>query len=309
MTALFGGVSQGAAELRRHLEDTPREYVHRMILLSDGLANVGPSSPNDLARLGVSLAKEGISISTVGLGPSYNEELMTRLARSSDGNTYYVQHSRDLPEVFSEELGDVLNVTARGVFVRVECPPNVRPVRTLGREATIRGQTVELRLNQLYGGQERFLLLEIEIPAGRPNQEMPLLKAIVNYENMLSQQPETASTTLAARFSASEEEVRQNINPQVFNQVMLNRAAEARIQAVELMEAGRRDEALGVMNANVNDLRQWGELLDLDDLTTESQRLEEQEAGLRSRGLTPESRKQIYTEAEQEKMQQRYRNR
>ena len=44
-TALFGGVSQGAAEVRKHLGD---DYVQRIILLSDGLANVGPSSPDDL---------------------------------------------------------------------------------------------------------------------------------------------------------------------------------------------------------------------------------------------------------------------
>ena len=48
-TALFGGVSQGAAEIRKNIES---DYVHRIVLLSDGLANVGPSTPEDLGRLG-----------------------------------------------------------------------------------------------------------------------------------------------------------------------------------------------------------------------------------------------------------------
>src|SRR6185436_270527 len=52
-TAIYGGVTQGAAELRKHLED--RRYTHRMLLLSDGLANVGPVQPEDFARLGSSL--------------------------------------------------------------------------------------------------------------------------------------------------------------------------------------------------------------------------------------------------------------
>jgi Ca-activated chloride channel family protein len=39
MTALFAGVSKGASELRKYLAD---ERVNRVILLSDGLANVGP---------------------------------------------------------------------------------------------------------------------------------------------------------------------------------------------------------------------------------------------------------------------------
>ena len=57
-TALFGGVSQGAAEVRKQLD---ADFVNRLILLSDGLANEGPSSPADLGRLGASLMKEGIS--------------------------------------------------------------------------------------------------------------------------------------------------------------------------------------------------------------------------------------------------------
>ena len=75
-TAIFAGVSQGAAELRRNIES--RRYVSRIILLSDGQANVGPSTPQELGRLGASLVKEGISVTSVGVGIDYNEDLMTR---------------------------------------------------------------------------------------------------------------------------------------------------------------------------------------------------------------------------------------
>ncbi|MCG8653135.1 MAG: VWA domain-containing protein, partial [Pirellulales bacterium] len=72
-TALFAGVSKGAAEVRKFLGD---DSVNRVILLSDGKANVGPKSPRELERLGASLVKEGISVSTLGLGLGYNEDLM-----------------------------------------------------------------------------------------------------------------------------------------------------------------------------------------------------------------------------------------
>ena len=55
-TALYAGVNQGAAELRKNLS---KEYFNRIILLSDGLANQGPSSTADLVRLG--RAKENLS--------------------------------------------------------------------------------------------------------------------------------------------------------------------------------------------------------------------------------------------------------
>ena len=76
-TALFAGVSKGSQELRKFLD---MNKVNRVILLSDGLANVGPSTPNELGKLGLSLAKEGISVTTIGLGLGYNEDLMTQLA-------------------------------------------------------------------------------------------------------------------------------------------------------------------------------------------------------------------------------------
>ena len=119
-TALFAGVSQGASEVREYLEGG--HYVNRIILLSDGLANVGPSSPEELGRLGGALVKEGISVTTVGLGLGYNEDLMTRLAQRSDGNTYFVESSADLPRIFAAELGDVLDVVARRVVVEIEFP-------------------------------------------------------------------------------------------------------------------------------------------------------------------------------------------
>ena len=57
-TALFAGVSKGAAEVRKFID---RGSVNRVILLSDGKANVGPKSPRELEKLGASLVKEGIS--------------------------------------------------------------------------------------------------------------------------------------------------------------------------------------------------------------------------------------------------------
>ena len=97
-TALFAGVSKGAVEVRRYLD---RNHVNRVILLSDGQANVGPDSPEALGELGASLAKEGISVSTLGLGTDYNEDLMARLAATSDGNHAFIENPRDLARIFA----------------------------------------------------------------------------------------------------------------------------------------------------------------------------------------------------------------
>ena len=75
-------------------------------MLSDGQANVGPSSPTELGDLGASLSKDGITVTTIGLGTGYNEDLMANLAGYSDGNHAFVKDAEDLARVFKYEFGD-----------------------------------------------------------------------------------------------------------------------------------------------------------------------------------------------------------
>lgn len=161
-TALFAGVARGAAEVRKFAGPG---YVNRVVLLSDGLANVGPSTPGALGDLGASLGREGVGVTTIGLGAGYNEDLMTVLARRSDGTHYFAERASDLSTVFRYELGDLTSVAAQDLRVRVECADGVRPLRALGLDAWISGRVVTATMNQLYAGQERFVLIEVEVPA------------------------------------------------------------------------------------------------------------------------------------------------
>ncbi len=256
-TALHGGVLRGAAEVRRHLED--RGFVNRVILLSDGLANVGPSSPEELARLGTSLGREGISVTTVGLGLGYNEDLMTRLAQCSDGNTYFVEHSGDLPRIFAAELGDVLNVVARRIVIEIDFPAGVRPLRFVGREGAIRGQHAELTLNQLYGGQEKFALVEVEVSPAQPGVELEIARAQVSYEDAISQRPTRLSAIRNVQFSASHVAVVQSADHQVQADYAVNVIAVAKDEAVALVDADRRDAAAEVLRQRTQELKKLAE--------------------------------------------------
>ena len=246
-TALYGGVVRGAEEVRKHIEDS--RYISRVILLSDGLANVGPSSPEELGRLGASFMKEGISVSTIGLGLGFNEDLMARLAQRSDGNTYFVQNSDDLPRIFASELGDVLNVVARRVVVEIQFPEGVRPLNFVGRDGVIRGQQAEVTLSQLYGGQQKFALVEVEIAPEKAGVEREIASASIRYENALTQQAERASAKRSVSFSAKAEVVVASANHAVQADYATNALAVAKEKAIELVDAGRRDEAGAVLRA------------------------------------------------------------
>jgi Ca-activated chloride channel homolog len=257
-TALYGGVTRGAQQVRQHLEDG--RYVNRVILLSDGLANVGPSSPEDLGRLGASLLKEGISVTTVGLGLDFNEDLMTRLAQRSDGNTYFVENSGDLPRIFAAELGDVLNVVARRVVIDIEFPEGVRPIAFVGRDGAIHGQRAELSLNQLYGGQEKFALIEVEVAPARAGAEREIARARVSYDDAVNQRAATLTATRAVQFSTVRSAVVASADHRVQMDYAVNALAVAKDEVVTLVDAGHRDEAAARLRQRSDELNKIGRI-------------------------------------------------
>ncbi|WP_081892526.1 VWA domain-containing protein [Verrucomicrobium sp. BvORR106] len=245
-TALFSGISKGAEELRRNKRPN---QVNRVVLLSDGMANVGPSSPQDLGRLGASLAKEGITVTTLGLGLGYNEDLMTELALRSDGNHAFIENSQNLAGIFQTEFGDILSVVAQRIRVRVQCAEGVRPVRVLGREADIHGQDVELEMNQIYARQHKYLLLEVEIPEGAADTDAPVATAEVTSVNALTGAENRSLTRSVARRVNDPALIANTVNKAVLVEVARAISTEKEALAVKLSDEGRHEEATKAYNA------------------------------------------------------------
>ena len=234
-TALFAGVSKGAAEVRKFLD---REKVNRVILLSDGLANVGPSSPGELGSLGESLLKENIAVTTLGLGLGYNEDLMAQLATKSGGNHYFVEEASELADIFRREFDDVLSVVAQEVEILVDIPENIRPVRVLGNDADINGQQVVSRLSSIYSEQNKHIVIEVEFPNSDPNTELVLGNVRVTYTNMKTAATDQLSGTVKVRFSDSDEEVAASLNASVLGDVVALVSNEQNKLATKYLDEG-----------------------------------------------------------------------
>ena len=300
-TALFGGVSQGAAEVRKNLDGN---YVHRIILLSDGIANVGPSSPEDLGRLGAALIKEDISVTTVGVGTDYNEDLMTSLSQNSDGNTYFVESSRDLSRIFTAELGDVLSVVAKKVNIIIELPNGVKPLNIIGREGRIKGRIVELSLNQLYGSQEKYALIEVEIPEGKSGEKRIIAYVNVSYENPFTQKKETSSGRVYARFSKDRLKVKKSANIAVQKEYYLNLNAISQERAISLSDKGKKNEAVSELKKSADKLREVGQEYNDEELLKRAEEMEVQAGQIEKEGMTKKYRKVLRTDSYQMKNQQ-----
>lgn len=116
-TALHDGWKEGGAQVSRHLL---AGGLNRVLLLSDGLANVGETNPDAIATDVNRLAREGVSTTTLGLGDDYNEALLEAMALSGDGNYYYIESPKQLPDIFQTELKGLMAMFGTRVSLGLE---------------------------------------------------------------------------------------------------------------------------------------------------------------------------------------------
>jgi len=110
--------------------------VNRVILCSDGVANVGNTGPESILATIKEQAAEGVTLTTVGFGMgNYNDVLMEQLADKGRGHYAYVDTLSEAKRVFVRNLTGTLQVVARDVKVQVEFNPDmVRAYRLVGYE-------------------------------------------------------------------------------------------------------------------------------------------------------------------------------
>jgi len=288
-TAIFGGVSQAAAEVRKNIE---RGYINRIVLLSDGQANVGPQSPADLGRLGVSMMKEKISVTTIGVGLGYNEDLMTRLASKSDGNSYFVENSDDLPRIFKSELGSVLSVVAKSVQLSVRFSSGATPVEIVGRDGHIDGKTVTLDFNQIYSAQEKYVLIRTECEPGRSGDSRTIAQAEVSFKDVEANTSRRVSAVGTVNFSESAVVVRESVKKDVVREAALNYNTKIVEQAIRLADEGKREEAAQLFERQAATLKKQAADYDLRDLSAEADYQMSNSMKVKSSGLDARSRKE-----------------
>jgi Ca-activated chloride channel family protein len=110
--------------------------INRIILCSDGVANVGRTGPDSILKRIESAADRGIELTTVGFGMgNYNDVLMEQLADKGDGNYSYVDDLAEAKRVFVENLTGTLQTIASDAKLQVEFDPLVvSRYRLLGYE-------------------------------------------------------------------------------------------------------------------------------------------------------------------------------
>jgi Ca-activated chloride channel family protein len=168
-TAMSSGIDLAYAQAMKTLDENS---VSRVIILSDGDANVGATSHQEILKQIRGYVKEGITVTTVGFGMgNYKDELMEQFANQGNGNHYYVDSLLAARKIFQQQLGGTLEVIAQDVKLQVEFDPaQVERYRLVGYEnraiADVHFRDDKIDAGELGSGHTVTALYELELKPG-----------------------------------------------------------------------------------------------------------------------------------------------
>lgn len=254
---LYAGLQQGGHTLASADPDRHRHVV----LLSDGEANVGVLDAATVRRLAKDLQAEGMTVSTVGLGLDYDEDLLAALADAGGGSYHFVDEATSLTAVLEDELARADQVAVRGVWVEVLLPEPITLADALGwtEEGTTDGFRVFV--GDLAAGERRKVVLKVTVD-GADHVDPVLVRAIYrdSADPSLSR---TAVIRAPLQVATDPAAVDGSVHHQRAVEALRAQAGASLEVAVGLWEQGSRASAGAAVRAAANALRdgaaRWSE--------------------------------------------------
>jgi Ca-activated chloride channel family protein len=178
-TNMAAGLALGNAQLAEAPMSHP---VRRLVLISDGMANVGPSSPAALGAIAERGLAHGAQVTSMGVGNDYDENTLNAIAVRTNGRLYHLPENQEMASVLRREI-DLLGGTVASDAVVVLAPGD--GVRILGGdEANLSTPgptgTLVLPVGTLFRGQHREALVRVHVDPGAAGPR-GLLKASLHY--------------------------------------------------------------------------------------------------------------------------------
>lgn len=177
-TDLAGGLRMGIEQLAPAWSNGG---INRVVLLSDGV----PNDPEGIEQMARAAGARGITITALGLGADYDETLMGHVAQLSGGRFHYVEDSSRVAEVFRDEVLRLQRVVAREAVATLTPGPGVEILGVVGLASSRRDDALQVSLGDLTEGEQRDLVLRLNVPSRREGASVELLDAALTFRDAL----------------------------------------------------------------------------------------------------------------------------
>lgn len=296
-TNLSGGWLLGCEKVKSHQS---AESLNRVLLLTDGQANVGVVDPQILINTAREQAEQGIITTTLGFGNYFKEDLLIGMANAGNGNFYFIQSPDDAADVFRIELESLLAVAAQNLTVTLQPENGVEIVQILNNyRASVASNNLEVFLGDVYETEPKLLAIQLNVAATKLG-----IKNIANiaykYQVVNGGSIQQVSAQLPISITvASEDEVNNSQpNASVIEQIGKFSIAKAKDEAIALADKGDFQNASQKLRQTISDLKLKA-LQETFELAEEIDQLDHYAQRLESRRFDNASRKEMRDQAYQ----------
>jgi Ca-activated chloride channel family protein len=252
MTNLSGGWLRGCELVTQNRREGG---VNRVVLLTDGQANVGITDPVRLAGLTRSATGQGISTTTIGFGPHFDEDLLRAMADAGQGGAYYIEKTDQASGVFEEELEGLLSIAAQNIRVAVRPGSDAEFVRVMHDYPNhAQGDVLTVEVGDLYAREPRRVLMEFLVGAEATSSDVAEVAELTVTAQILTDDGGVELHTIALPITVSTREG-SKVEPTVRKEILLIEAARAREAALEAQRRGDWSGGSRVLRERVEAMR------------------------------------------------------
>ncbi|HEU4388842.1 MAG TPA: VWA domain-containing protein, partial [Blastocatellia bacterium] len=234
-TALHEAWVKGGIEVSKHLVEGA---INRVLLITDGLANVGVTNIDTIVSQASEVAARGVSTSTIGIGSDFNEDLLIPMAEAGRGNAWHVVEPQDMERIFESELKGLIAQVAHTVSLGLTPADGVR-VHDLMNDFEVT-HTGRYKLPNLRAGGPLEIVARLKVPARAAGERLKVLdlRLAWNPQSAPSSEREVVGDSCSLEYADPEEVARIPVDDRVARAVQLLMAARARREAIEQMDRG-----------------------------------------------------------------------
>jgi Ca-activated chloride channel homolog len=232
-TALHEAWVRGGLTVSERMLD---QGINRVVLITDGLANVGITSTDEIVTQSMGLYQRGVSTSTIGIGADFNEDLLMPMAQSGGGNAWHVVEPDDMKHIFQTELEGLIAQYAHTVSLSLIPADGVRIVDVLNDFDLT--ETGRYRLPNLQSGSPLDVVAQLRVGAEEVGSQMRLLDLRLGFTRQDAKQAEVLKQAHTVEFASQTVLENSPVNDEVIKAVQFLMNARARNEAMKRMDAG-----------------------------------------------------------------------
>ncbi|MBD3238091.1 MAG: VWA domain-containing protein [Candidatus Moranbacteria bacterium] len=274
-TNLEGGLIAGIESCNKN----SNEFLSRVILLSDGLANIGLSKPEQLSELAESKINQDSTISTIGIGADFDEDIMTSIAKTGRGNYYFLEDPDQALDIFNQELTSLLSVQAENLKLDFNLNKEHFQInRAIGYELE---QKDYFNPYNLYSGRKVSYLFEIKSLTDQQSQLETLRLANLELEYFATNSQKNQKIELPINIELTDQEINPLSEVDIYREFIKSHIAEKLWQVDQKLDQVENSQALYITQELIKDVKKANQRLDgeldteLNNLEKKAQQIEE----------------------------------